>query len=138
MWLISCIYTIIIGTLIVSEIQKEQDLISAYLQCKKKKAAKSEAQKFYSSNAWHKARREVRRLQMEISGLDMVFCEDCGITSRDIDSFGNRVVMSTGHDHARSTHKHLALVIDNLFNQCMPCNLAQGIESRMKTGYNTK
>ena len=135
---IYALFTIIILGIVISECQAYQDEIAAYLATRSNKRVKSEAQKFYSSNAWHKAKREVRSLQMEISGLDFVFCEDCGITSKDIDICGNRVVMSTGHDRARSTHKHLALVIENLFNQCMPCNLAQGIGRRMRTGYNTK
>ncbi len=75
---------------------------------------------------------------MEISGLPYVFCEDCGITSMDIDETGKPVVMSIGHDKARSTNKHLALVPDNLFNQCLFCNKAQGINDRMLTGYNTQ
>jgi len=134
---ITALYVIIIGGLIIGEIQKHQSEIKAYVAQKGQKRAKSEAEKFYSSTSWHKAKREVRRLQMEVSGLPFVFCEDCGITSKDIDESGKPVVMSTGHDKARSTHKHLSLVTDNLFNQCMPCNRAQGIESRQKTGYNT-
>lgn len=131
------LYTVIIGGMILGEIQNYQDEIAKYLAERAKKRVKTEAERFYSSNAWHRAKREVRALQMEISGLSYIYCEDCGITSKDIDHTGKPIVMSTGHDKARSTHKHLALVIDNLFNQCMPCNRAQGTDDRMETGYNT-
>lgn len=131
------IYTVIIIGLILGEIQLYQDEIGKYLAERSRKRTKTEAQTFYSSNAWHKAKREVRALQMEISGLDFVYCEDCGITSKDIDNSGKPIVMSIGHNKARSTHKHLALILDNLFNQCLFCNKAQGIEGRQLTGYNT-
>ena len=124
--------------MVASEIQEYQKEIAEYMAERAKKRVKTEAQAFYSSNAWHKKKREVRALQMEISGLDFVYCEDCGITSKDIDNSGKPIVMSIGHDKARSTHKHLALVLDNLFNQCLFCNKAQGIEDRQLTGYNTK
>ncbi len=131
------LYSIIVTGLVVGEIQTYQAEIADYLASRSVKRAKSAAQIFYSSNAWHKAKREVRRLQMEISGLPYVFCEDCGITSKDIDRSCKPVVMSIGHNKARSTHSNLALVIDNLFNQCLFCNKAQGIEDRQITGYNT-
>ena len=123
--------------MIAGEINNHFDEIAKYLTERAKKRVKTEAEKFYSSNAWHKAKRAVRALQMEISGFDHIYCEDCGITSLDINESKRRVVMSIGHDKARSTHKHLALVLDNLFNQCMPCNLAQGTDDRQITGYNT-
>lgn len=123
--------------MVIGEIQTYQDEIAEYLAERAKKRVKTEAQRFYSSNAWHKTKRAVRALQMEISGLEFVYCEDCGITAKDINPGGKPIVMSIGHDKARSTHKHLALVLDNLFNQCMPCNLAQGTDDRQITGYNT-
>ena len=134
---IYAIYAVIIGGIVISEIQAYQDAIAAYLASKAKKRVKSKAQQFYSSNAWHKAKREVRRLQMEISGLSFVYCEYCGITSSDIDECGRPIVMSIGHNKARSKHPHLALVLDNLFVQCLFDNKAQGTNDRMITGYNT-
>lgn len=122
---------------ILGAINNHQDEINKYLAERAKKKVKTEAQRFYSSNAWYKAKREVKALQMEISGLDFIFCEDCGITSKDIDDSGKPVVLSIGHNKARSKYKHLALVIDNLFVQCMSDNLAQGTDDRLKTGYNT-
>jgi hypothetical protein len=133
---LAIIWLIIIGCVVLKETQLYQDEIAEYLAKASVKRVKSEAQRFYSSNAWHKAKREVRGLQMEVSGLEFVYCEDCGITSKDIDNSGKPIVMSIGHDKARSTHKHLALVIDNLFNQCLFCNKAQGINDRQLTGYN--
>jgi hypothetical protein len=117
------LYFIIIGGLVVSECQQETP--------KAAKKAKSKAQVFYSSSAWRKARQECFKLQMQRSGLRHIECEVCGSTSRDFDDSGKRVVMSVGHDKARSTHSHLALEQDNLFPQCMPCNIGQGTETRL-------
>lgn len=131
------LYVIIILGMIIGEYALYKDEIESFISKVKVKRVKSEAQRFYSGTAWAKAKRRVRALQMEISGLDFVYCEDCGVTGKDLDYALKPVVMSIGHDKARSTHPHLALNLDNLFNQCMPCNLAQGTDSRQITGYNT-
>lgn len=126
-----------VAAVILGAINNYQDEINKYLAERAKKRVKTEAERFYSSNAWYRHKREVRALQMEISGFDFVFCEDCGITSKDIDDSGRPVVMSVGHNKARSKHPHLALVLCNTFMQCMPDNRAQGTDDRMRTGYNT-
>lgn len=121
--MVTALYVIIIGGLLISELQQETP--------QKIKKAKSAAQAFYSSSAWRKARAECFRLQLQRTGLNHIECEICGSTSMDLDDSGKRIVMSVGHDRARSTHKHLALEQENLFPQCMPCNLGQGIETRI-------
>ena len=131
------LYGIIILGMIIGEYALYRDHIEALVSKVKSKRVKSDSQRFYSSTAWSKAKRKVRALQMEVSGLDFVYCEDCGITAKDFDESLKPIVMSIGHDKARSTHPHLALTLDNLFNQCMRCNLAQGTDSRQITGYNT-
>ena len=119
------LFAIILFCLVVSEIQQEQSLV-------KVKPKKSDAQRFYSSSAWRRARQECFKLQMEATGLGHIECEVCGSTSMDLDDSGKKVVMSVGHDKARSTHKHLALEQSNLFPQCMPCNIGQGVEVRIR------
>lgn len=88
--MIIAIYAIIIGCLCVSEYQEEQELISSLIQGKKAKASKSEAQQFYSSAAWRKARTECFKLQMQRTGLNFIECEICGSTSMDLDDSGKR------------------------------------------------
>ena len=130
--MIYAIYSVILFSLIISEYQKEQDFIQGLLADQAKKREKSESEKFYSSIAWKKARKECFRLQMERTGLGYIECEICGSTSMDLDDSGKKIVMSVGHDKARSTHKHLALEQENLFPQCMSCNLGQGTEQRIR------
>jgi len=130
------IYLILFISIVISEIENYKKEIQLLVATVKKKKALSEGKKFYSSAAWAKAKRKVRARQMEASGFDFIYCEDCGITSKDIDENLRPIVMSVGHDKARSKYPDLALDLDNLFIQCMPCNLAQGTESRQKTGYN--
>jgi len=126
------LYSIIIGGLVVGEIQNYLHEIEQYLASKSKKRSKSEAQKFYSSTPWRKARQECFRLQMVRTGNGYIECEICGSTSMDLDDSGRKIVMSVGHDKARSTHQHLALEQNNLFPQCMPCNLGQGTDQRIR------
>lgn len=130
------IYLILFISIVISEVDNYKKEIQLLVASVKKKKVLSEGKKFYSSAAWAKAKRKVRARQMESSGFDFIYCEDCGITSKDIDENLRPAVMSVGHDKARSKYPDLALDLDNLFVQCMSCNLAQGIEGRQKTGYN--
>ena len=125
-------YAVIIGGIVISEVQSYQDDIAEYLASKSKKRVKSKAQQFYSSNAWRRARAECFKIHMLRTGHNYIECEICGSTSMDLDDSGKKIVMSVGHDKARSTHSHLALEQDNLFPQCMPCNLGQGIDQRIR------
>jgi 5-methylcytosine-specific restriction endonuclease McrA len=120
--------------LIIGDYQRYEREVHAFIEDKKAKVNKSKAQKFYSSTAWRKARHECFRLQMVRTKLKHIECEVCGSTSMDLDDSGKKIVMSVGHDKARSTHEHLALKQSNLFPQCMPCNLGQGVETRLITG----
>lgn len=131
------IIALVIILIIISEIHKEQDYIAEYIANKLKERTKKKGTKFYNSNAWHKAVRECKRLQMERTGLNHIMCEQCGCTSLDLE-YGKPIRMSVGHDKARSLYPELALEQDNLYVQCMPCNLAQGVERRLYTGYNCR
>jgi hypothetical protein len=122
--------------LIIGDAQNNETAINEAAQEKKESRKKSEAAQFYSSTAWRKARVQCFKLQLQRTGLNHIECEVCGSTSMDFDESGKRIVMSVGHDRARSTHPHLALDQNNLFPQCMPCNLGQGIEPRLEIGYN--
>ena len=113
---IYALFAIIIGGLCVSEWQIEE---ASLLGGKISKSSKSKAQLFYSSTAWRKARVECFKQHMLRTGQNYIECEVCGSTSMDLDDSGKKIVMSVGHDKARSTHSHLALEQHNLFPQCM-------------------
>ena len=121
--------------LIISECQVYEDEIARYIDSQVVKSKTKKAVKFYNSTKWHQAKRECKRLQMERTGLAFLMCEQCGRSSLDLDEYSKPIVMSVGHDKARSLYPELALEQDNLFIQCMPCNKAQGVDERMLTGY---
>jgi 5-methylcytosine-specific restriction endonuclease McrA len=97
------LYIIIIGGLIVSEYQKEQDLAVIKKPAKKKN--------FYSSWAWRKLRYQVIK---HYGGVCMI----CGAS-------GQGVVISVDHIKPRSLYPELELDFDNMQVACMPCNMGK-------------
>ena len=104
MWLISCIYTIIIAVLIASELQ-------LYLEHKPKKKKKASTT-FYSSSAW-------RNLKYKVFCYYEATCMCCGA------SRVSGAEMHVDHILPRSKHPELALEFDNMQVLCRDCNMAK-------------
>jgi len=112
------LYGIIILGMIIGEYALYKDEIDALISKVKSKKVKSEAQRFYSSNAW-------RRLKAEVFRKYEATCMCCGASRES----GEQIQVD--HILPRSLHPNLALDISNCQLLCGPCN-------RLKSNTDTK
>ena len=106
------LYALIIGGMIIGEIQLYQDEIAEYLADKAKKRTKSSSKAFYSSKAW-------RDLRYKVLKHYEATCMCCGASKET----GSQIHID--HILPRSKFPDIALDFNNMQCLCADCNIAK-------------